>query len=179
MQARINEELMKNGVTLVDPGSTFINYGTKIGRDTVIYPFTVIERNVKIGKRCRVGPFAHLREHVWFDDDVVVGNFLEITRSKISSGSRAKHFCYIADSQIGHKVNIGAGTVTANYDGKKKNATVIKDGAFIGSDTVLVAPIKIGKGAVTGAGSIVLKNRNVPDKAVVVGVPAKILTKKR
>jgi len=179
MQVRINELLMKGGVTLVDPATAFINYGTKVGIDTTIYPFTVIEKNVKIGKRCRIGPFAHLRNNVQFGDDVIVGNFLEISRSKISSGSRAKHFCYISDSKIGRKVNIGAGTVTANYDGKNKNATVIKDGAFIGSDTVLVAPITIGKGAATGAGSIVLKNRNVPDKAVVAGVPAKIINKKR
>ena len=179
MQARINEKIMKSGVTLIDPATAFINYGTKIGIDTTIYPFTVIEKDVKIGKRCRIGPFAHLRNNVQFGDDVIVGNFLEISRSKISSGSRAKHFCYISDSTIGRKVNIGAGTVTANYDGLHKNPTVIKDGAFIGSDTVLVAPIKVGKGAATGAGSIVLKNRNIPDNAVVVGVPAKIIKKKR
>ncbi len=179
MQARINEELMKSGVTIVDPATTFISFGTRIGEDSVIYPFTVIERNVKIGKRCRVGPFCHLRDNVRLDDDVSVGNYSEITRSRISSGSRAKHFSYLADSLIGRKVNIGAGTITANYDGKKKNATVINDGAFIGSDTVLVAPVKIGKRASTGAGSIVLKNRNVPDNAIVAGVPAKILKKKR
>jgi bifunctional UDP-N-acetylglucosamine pyrophosphorylase/glucosamine-1-phosphate N-acetyltransferase len=178
MQARINEELMKSGVSIIDPDSAFISFGTKIGLDTTIYPFTVIERNVKIGKRCRIGPFIRLRENTQLEDDVVLGNFLEVNRSKISSRSRAKHFGYLADSQIGHRVNIGAGTVIANFDGENKNATVIKDGAFIGCDTVLIAPIKIGKNAKTGAGSIVVKNRNVPDNTTVVGVPARILNKK-
>ena len=179
MQVRINEDLMKSGVTLIDPATAFISYGTKVGADTTIYPFTVIERDVKIGNRCRIGPFIHLRENTQLDHDVVVGNFLEVNRSKISSRSRAKHFCYLADSKIGKNVNIGAGTVIANFDGKKKNTTVIKDGAFIGCDTVLIAPVKIGKNAKTGAGSVVIKNRNVPDKATVVGVPARILNKKR
>lgn len=179
MQKRLNEDLMQQGVTLVDPDSSFISYGTEIGEDSTIYPFTVIERNVKIGRRCRIGPFVHLRENTEIQDDVAVGNFLEIVRSKISSHSRAKHFCYIADSRIGCKVNIGAGTVTANFDGKKKSSTIIKNGAFIGSDTILIAPVKIGKGAITGAGSVVLKNKNVPDNTVVVGVPAKALKQKR
>jgi bifunctional UDP-N-acetylglucosamine pyrophosphorylase/glucosamine-1-phosphate N-acetyltransferase len=179
MQQRINEDLMKEGITIVDPSSTFISYGTKIGRDTMIYPFTVIERNVKIGKRCFIGPFVHLREGTHLEDDVKAGNFLEIVRSKISSGTLARHFAYIGDSRIGRQVNIGAGCVTANFDGKKKNITVIKDKAFLGSDTVLVAPVKIGKCAKTGAGAVVVKHRNVPDKAVVVGVPARQLVRKK
>lgn len=179
MQARINEELMQKGVTIVDPGSTFIGYGVKIGSDTTIYPFTVIERNVKIGKRCQIGPFARIRQNTQLADDVILGNFLEVNRSKISSKTRAKHFCYLADSKIGRKVNIGAGTVIANFDGKNKNTTQIKDGAFIGSDTILIAPIKIGKGAKTGAGSVVARNHNVPDGKIVFGVPARIYNKKR
>lgn len=175
MQKRINEDLMQKGVTIVDSDSTFISYGTKIGKDTTIYPFTVIERNVKIGRRCSIGPFAHLRENTTIEDEVVVGNFLEVVRSRISSKTLVKHFCYLGDSQIGKGVNIGAGTVTANFDGRKKNATVIKDKAFIGSDTVLVAPLRIGKQAITGAGAVVLKD--VLDKNMVVGVPARILRK--
>jgi len=177
MRKRINEELMKNGVSIVDPDSTFINYGARIGQDTVIYPFTVIESNVKIGKRCFVGPFVHLREGTQLQDNIVAGNFLEVVRSRISSGSFLKHLSYIGDSRIGRRVNIGAGTVTANFDGKNKNITVIKDKAFIGCDTVLVAPVKIGKGAKTGAGSVVPRNKNVADGQTVVGVPAKILKK--
>ena len=177
MQSRINEAFMLEGITIVDPKSTFISYGTKIGRDTTIYPFTVIERDVRIGRRCSIGPFVHLREGSRLEDDVTLGNFIETVRSKIGRQTLAKHFCYLGDSRIGRLVNIGAGCVTANFDGRKKNTTVIKDKAFIGSDTVLVAPVKIGKGAVTGAGSAVLKN--VRDKATVAGVPARILKTKR
>jgi bifunctional UDP-N-acetylglucosamine pyrophosphorylase/glucosamine-1-phosphate N-acetyltransferase len=173
MQDRINKEWMKKGVTIVDPDSAFIGYGAKIASDVTIYPFTVIESNVKIGKRSQIGPFAHLRAGTIIEENVVVGNFLEITRSKISPQSFIKHFGYIGDSRIGREVNIGAGTVTANFDGQKKHATVIKDKAFIGSDTVLVAPVEIGKAARTGAGSVVLKNKNVPDRGTVAGVPAR------
>ena len=178
MQKRINEELMQQGITIVDTDSTFIGYGAKIGPDTAIYPFTVIESNVKIGKRCFIGPFVHLREGTRLADDIVAGNFLEVVRSKISSGTLLKHFGYIGDSHIGRKVNIGAGTVIANFDGKKKNITVIKDKAFIGCDTVLVAPVEIGRGARTGAGCVVTKNRNVPDGTTVAGVPARPIKNK-
>ncbi|MDD5347708.1 MAG: NTP transferase domain-containing protein [Candidatus Omnitrophica bacterium] len=179
MQQRIQEQLMKDGVTIVDPDSTFISWGTKIGPDTVIYPFTVIEKNVTIGSRCSVGPFCRLRPGTCLADNVAVGNFIEISRSRLSSGARAKHFGFIGDATLGHSVNIGAGTVTANYDGKNKNPTVIRDNAFIGSDTVLVAPIIVGRGARTGAGSVVTRGRNVPDKATVVGVPAKVVQPKK
>jgi len=176
MQERINQKLMQEGVTIIDPASTFINFGTKIGKDTVIYPFTVIERGVKIGKRCSVGPFAHLREAAELKDDVTAGNFIEMVRATIGAKTFVKHFSYIGDSSVGSCVNIGAGTVTANFDGIKKNNTVIKDRVNIGSDTVIVAPVKIGKSAVTGAGSVVIKD--IPDNTVVAGVPAKILRKR-
>ncbi|MCX5669596.1 MAG: NTP transferase domain-containing protein [Candidatus Omnitrophica bacterium] len=176
MQKTINDKLMQDGVTIIDPSSTFINFGTAIGKDTVIYPFTVIERDVKIGKRCFLGPFAHLREGVRLGDDVTAGNFIEMVRSRIGNKTFVKHFSYLGDSSVGANVNIGAGTVTANFDGKNKNYTLIKDNVNIGSDTVIVAPVKIGKFAMTGAGSVV--TRNIPDKAVVVGVPARILRKK-
>lgn len=176
MQARINEKFMQEGVTIIDPLTTFINFGTKIGQDTVIYPFTVIERGVKIGKRCSVGPFAHLREAAKLKDDVTAGNFIEMVRSTIGAKTFVKHFSYIGDSSVGSRVNIGAGTVTANFDGLKKNNTVIKDNVNIGSDTVIVAPVKIGKSAFTGAGSVV--TRNIPDNTIVAGVPARILRKR-
>lgn len=173
MQSRINEKIMLSGVTLVDPATTFINYGSKIGQETVIYPFTVIESDVKIGKRCFVGPFAHLREGASISDDVTLGNFLEVVRATIGKNTFAKHFCYIADAKVGKSVNIGAGAVTANFDGINKHNIVIKDGAFIGSDTIMVAPLHIGRGAKTGAGSVIIKS--VSDKKTAVGVPARIL----
>ena len=177
MQRRINDKFMRDGVTIVDPESTFINFGTKIGLDTVIYPFTVIERDVKIGKRCAIGPFTHLREGTRVSDEATLGNFVETSRTKIGAKVFAKHFSYLGNAFVGSKVNIGAGTVTANFDGRNKHSTVIKDNAMIGSDTVLVAPVKIGKGAFTGAGSVILKD--VPDHQKAVGVPARILKKKR
>ncbi len=177
MQRRINAQLMQKGVSIVDPNTTFISFGVKIGADTTIYPFTVIERDVKIGKHCLVGPFAHLRTGTVLRDEVIVGNFLEIVRSHLGRKTWARHFSYIGDSKIGNQVNIGAGTVTANFDGQNKNITVIKDKAFIGSDTILVAPVKIGKGAKTGAGSVVTRRHNVSDGATVVGVPARALRK--
>ncbi|MFA5199553.1 MAG: NTP transferase domain-containing protein [Candidatus Omnitrophota bacterium] len=177
VKKNINEKFMNNGVTIIDPESTFISFGTKIGADTVIYPFTVIERGVRIGKRCSVGPFAHLRDNVELKDDVTAGNFIEMVRAKIGSKTFVKHFSYIGDSFVGSNVNIGAGTVTANFDGVNKNNTVIKDNVKIGSDTIIVAPARIGKSAVTGAGSVITKN--IPDNAVAVGVPARILKKGR
>lgn len=176
MQKRINEELMEKGVTIVDPDSAFISYGTKVGRDTVIYPFTVIERGVRIGRRCSIGPFIHLKESTALGDDVWAGNFLEVVRSKLASKTLAKHFGYIGDAKLGRMVNIGAGCVTANFDGAKKHTTIIGDSAFIGSDTVLIAPVKVGKGAKTGAGSVVTRKKNVPAGRTVAGVPARLLT---
>ncbi|MGA2775610.1 MAG: NTP transferase domain-containing protein [Candidatus Omnitrophota bacterium] len=178
MQKRINEELMLKGVGIIDTGSTFISYDAKIGPDTVIYPFTVIEKDVKIGARCFVGPFAHLREGTRLKDDCLAGNFLEITRSTIASKTLVKHFGYIGDSRIGRSVNIGAGTVTANFDKGEKSLTVIKDGSSVGSDTVFVAPVTMGRNAVTGAGSVVLKNSKIPTGSVIAGVPAKQLKNK-
>ncbi len=178
MQGLINDEFMKQGVSIVDSGSTFISYGARIGQDTTIYPFTVIERDVKIGRNCLIGPFAHLKEGTVLGDEVVVGNFVEIVRSQISKKTWAKHFGYIGDSRIGARVNMGAGCVTANFDGRNKYTTVIGDDAFIGSDTVLVAPVKVGKRARTGAGSVVTKNSNIAQGTTVVGVPARLLIKK-
>ena len=178
MNKRILDNLMENGVSIADPETTFIDWGVKIGRESIIYPFTVIEKGAKIGKFCSLGPFCHVREGVAIGDKAIIGNFVEIVRSQFGGNSIAKHFCYLGDSRIGKQVNIGAGVVTANFDGAHKNFTQIKDKAFIGSDTVIVAPAKIGKGAITGAGSVLLKHSRVPDKTIVVGVPAKPLNKK-
>jgi len=178
LNKRTIKRLMGNSVTVMDPATIFISPDAKIGKDTVIHPFVVIEKNVKIGRRCSVGPFCRLRAGTVLEDDVEVGNFVEVVRSKVRSGSRAKHLTYLGDSLVGRGVNIGCGTITANFDGKKKNKTMIGDKVRIGSGTIFVAPVKVGKGAVTGAGTVILRNKNVPARAVAVGVPARILNKR-
>jgi bifunctional UDP-N-acetylglucosamine pyrophosphorylase/glucosamine-1-phosphate N-acetyltransferase len=141
-----------------------------IGQDAVILPFSVIEHDVVVGAHCEVGPFAHLRPGTVLDEHAEIGNFVEVKKSRVGPHSKAKHLTYLGDATLGAHVNIGAGTITANYDGTNKHATAIADGASTGSNTVLVAPVKLGKGSKTGAGAVVL--HDVPAGAVVVGVPA-------
>ena len=145
----------------------------------MILPHTVIEENSVIGKGCVIGPFARIRGASRIGDKSVVGNFVEIVRSQIGHHTTIKHLSYLGDAGVGSFVNIGAGTITANYDGKDKHKTVIKDRAQIGSGTVLVAPVTVGRGAKTGAGAVVTRGQHVPDRAVVVGVPARKLKMKR
>ena len=173
------KKFLTEGVTVVDPSNTHISGDCAIGRDTVIKPFTLIEGGVKIGSNCVIGPFARIRPGTKLSDGVEIGNFVELTRSDVGRNTKIKHHSYIGDAVIGKNANIGAGTITANYDGKGKYRTVIKDGAFIGSGTIFVAPVTIGRNAVTGAGSVVTKKTTVSDNSVVVGVPARILKKKR
>ena len=123
-----------------------------------------------------VGPFCHLRAGAHIESGVELGNFVEVKASRIGRGTKSHHFSYIGDADVGENVNIGAGTVTCNYDGQDKHRTVIEDGAFIGSDTMLVAPVRVGRGAATGAGSVVTKD--VADGEKVAGVPAKPLKKR-
>lgn len=196
-RSRVLLELMRSGVTVVDPQSTFIDRGVRIGRDTVIYPFTIIEGKTTIGEdcvigpdtrlvdsevgsgvtiknsivlesyiqdRCSIGPFSYLRPETRLGQDVKVGDFVEIKKSDIGNGSKVPHLSYVGDATLGSKVNIGAGTITCNYDGQKKWPTHIGDRAFIGSNTNLVAPVKVGAGATTGAGSTITKD--VPDGAL-------------
>lgn len=176
---RILERVIDMGVTVVDPKTTYIDEKVEIGKDTVIYPFTIIEKDVVIGEDCSIGPFCRIRSGCKIDKGVCLGNFLEISRSEVGKHTRIKHQGYVGDTKVGENVNIGAGTIVANYDGKNKNKTIIEAGAFIGTGTILVAPVKIGKQAITGAGTVVTKNKDVPDKATVVGIPAKILKKKK
>ncbi|MFC1631642.1 bifunctional N-acetylglucosamine-1-phosphate uridyltransferase/glucosamine-1-phosphate acetyltransferase [Candidatus Omnitrophota bacterium] len=178
INSRKIDGLSAQGVTILDPETTFLHGDVQIGQDTIIYPHTVIEGRVRIGKSCRIGPFARLRDATVLGQGVQIGNFVEIARSKIGQQSKIKHHSYIGDALVGKKVNIGAGAITANYDGKNKNQTVIADGAFVGVGAILIAPVKIGKGAVVGAGSVVTKNKNVPAGATVVGAPARILKKR-
>lgn len=179
MRKRIQDKIVDGGVTILDPDNTYIEDGVDIGKDTVIYPYTFIENNVKIGSNCTIGPFARLRPGTVVGDKVGIGNFVEIVRSSIGQDTKIRHQCYIGDSVIGRNVNIGAGTIVANYDGKEKHKTIVEDNAFIGTGTILIAPVKVGKGAVTGAGSVVTRNKNVPAGKTVIGIPARLLNKNK
>jgi bifunctional UDP-N-acetylglucosamine pyrophosphorylase/glucosamine-1-phosphate N-acetyltransferase len=208
MRKRINQEHMLNGVSMMDPASTYIEVGVKIGRDTTILPNTYIHgkteigegnvigpntiiRDAKIGNGCKVlasvlegavlednvdmGPFARLRKGAHLKSHVHMGNFGEVKDSTLREGVKMGHFSYIGNADIGANTNIGAGTITCNYDGEKKHPTTIGEDVFIGSDTMLVAPLTLGDGARTGAGAVVTKN--VPEDTLVVGMPARAIRK--
>lgn len=168
---------MESGVDIVDPRNTYIDVQVKIGANTRILPFCVLSGPIDIGEYCVIGPFTHLRAGTKLHEGVEIGNFTEVKQSEIGKKSKAKHLSYLGDARIGERVNIGAGTITANYDGHKKWVTRIDDHAFIGSGTTLIAPVSVGKEALTGANSVV--RQDVPDQTIVVGVPAKILRKKK
>jgi bifunctional UDP-N-acetylglucosamine pyrophosphorylase/glucosamine-1-phosphate N-acetyltransferase len=178
-------ELARDVVILAN---THLEGGTRVGTGTRIGPNSIV-RDAVIGERCclissfvdraslgddvSVGPFARLRKGARLANGVYIGNFGEVKNSTLAAGVKAGHFCYLGDAEIGPEVNIGAGTITCNFDGKTKHKTVIEEGAFIGSDTMLVAPVHIGKGAHTGAGAVV--NRDVPAYSMAVGVPARVI----
>ncbi len=155
MQSRIQKRLMENGVTIVDPPNTWIDARAKIGQDTVIEPFTCVYGQVEIGKNCRVGPFAYLREGAGLGDDVVLGVFTEVKNSTLAEGVRARHHSYIGDAAVGKNVNIGAGSITANYDGQQIHHTKIGDNCYIGSGAVLIAPLQLGDGAHIEPGTVI------------------------
>lgn len=154
------DELMINGVTIVDTESTWISEDTVIGSDTIIFPNTYIEGNNIIGKNCKIGPFAHLRGGVEISDNVKIGNFVEVKKTKINSNTNAGHLSYLGDSEIGSDVNIGAGTITANFNPitKVKSKTILKNNVKIGSNSVLVAPVTIEENTNVGAGSVICKD---------------------
>jgi len=180
-QESLRNKVMKLGVTLKAPETVFLSKDTKFGKNVVINPYVVIGKKTKIGNNVEilsfthienatlesnvnVGPFSRLRPGSFLSKGSRVGNFVEVKKSKVGKNSKINHLSYIGDSFIGKNVNIGAGTITCNYDGKKKNVTKILDGAFIGSNTSLIAPIKIGKKSIIGAGSSITKN--VKDKSL-------------
>ncbi len=155
MQRRIQQQLMENGVTIVDPDNTWIDARARIGQDTVIEPFVYIHGEVKIGRACRIGPFAFLRHGTVIGDDVVLGVFTEVKNASLAEGVRARHHSYIGDAAIGRNVNVGAGSITANFDGEKVNQTTVGDECYIGSGAVLIAPLILKAGAHVGAGTVV------------------------
>lgn len=205
LRRRINEQWMRDGVTILDPSTTYIDADVVIGQDTIVYPNTYLQGSSRIGPDCRigpstlihassvgarcgirlsvldqvvledqvdVGPFSHLRSGTFLSHDVHVGSYAEVKNSRLGSGSRMGHFSYVGDADIGAAVNIGAGAVTCNYDGARKHITVIEDGAFIGSDAMLIAPVRIGRGARIGAGSVV--THDVASDCVAFGIPARV-----
>jgi len=208
LRRRLNRMHMMNGVSIVDPASTYIDIDVEIGMDTVILPNTHVLAGTKIGTDCvigpnallsnarlgnrveirqsvirdsqvdddaDVGPFSHLRNNTHLCANAHVGNFAEMKNSVFGQDSKMGHFSYLGDATVGDGVNIGAGAITCNYDGVNKNPTILEDGVFVGSDTMLVAPVTVGKNARTGAGSVVTKN--VPAGALAVGVPARVIRK--
>lgn len=179
MQSRIQNHWMSEGVSIVDPRNTYIDGRAVIGRDTVIFPFTSILGDVRIGEYCRIGPFTHVREGTVLDNGVELGAFVEVSRSHLAQGARARHLAYLGDAQVGPNVNIGATAVTANFNGLTKGKTTIGANAMIGSGAILVAPVEVGEGAVVGANAVVTSGADVPRDTVVVGVPARPLKPNR
>ncbi len=210
MNARLCAAAMRDGVTIVDPATTYLEPELEIGRDTVIYPNTSIARLSQTGAHCvigpnarlsnarlgdrvtvresvvvdstlgdgvHVGPYAHLRAEARLADGVRIGNFVEVKNSELGEGAKANHLAYVGDATIGSGTNVGAGTITCNFDGQRKNRTTIGKNVSIGSNTSLVAPVEVGDGALTGAGSVVV--RDVAPGERVAGNPARPLPKKK
>ncbi|HYM04511.1 MAG TPA: bifunctional UDP-N-acetylglucosamine diphosphorylase/glucosamine-1-phosphate N-acetyltransferase GlmU [Stellaceae bacterium] len=194
MQRRLRAAAMAEGVTLIDPDSVFFSADTRIGRDSVVGPFVVFGPGVTIGEgveipafchmtgatvgdRASVGPFARLRPGAELAENVHIGNFVEVKNSRLAAGVKANHLTYLGDSTVGAGVNIGAGTITCNYDGFEKFRTEIGEGAFIGTNTSLVAPVTIGAGAIIAAGSVV--TADVPADAMAIGRGAQVVKAKR
>ena len=206
LRLRVCQRWMDEGVTIVDPGTTYIDATVSIGRDATILPFTFLEgetsiadhaeigpqvrivdssigagatvsfaviRESTVGPDASVGPFASLRPGTRLEKGARAGTFVETKNTTIGADSKANHLAYLGDAEIGRGVNVGAGTITCNWDGQEKHKTIVEDDAYIGSDTMLVAPAHIGKRAATGAGSVV--RGDVPDDALAVGIPARIL----
>ena len=174
-QEKLRNKAMKIGVTIKSPETVFLSEDTKFGKNVVINPYVVIGKKTRIGNNVEifpfthiekatleanvnVGPFSRIRPGTILSQGSRVGNFVEVKKSKIGKNSKINHLSYVGDTNVGKNVNIGAGTITCNYDGKRKNKTKIMDGAFIGSNTSLIAPIKIGKKAIIGAGSSLTNN---------------------
>ena len=174
LQKKIRNKFVKQGVKMIAPETVFFSKNTKIGKNVTIEPYVVIADKVSIGNNVKIlsfshlegvkiennisiGPYARLRPGTILKSGTKVGNFVEVKKSVIGNNSKLNHLSYIGDSKIGKRVNIGAGTITCNYDGIKKSKTIINDDAFIGSNSSLVAPIKLEKKSVIGAGSVITK----------------------
>ena len=175
LQETLRKKAINSGVNLLAPETIFLSKDTKFGKNVTINPYVVIGKKVKIGNnvnilsfshiegakignKVTIGPYARIRSGTHLMQGVKIGNFVETKKSKIKSNSKVSHLSYIGDSQIGKNTNIGAGTITCNYDGIKKNKTIISDNVFVGSNTSLIAPVKINKKSIIGAGSVITKD---------------------
>ncbi len=191
LQKRLRNKFLKSGVKMIGPDTIFFSKDTKIGKNVTIEPFVVFGLKVKIGnnvniksfshlENCKIenkvdiGPYARIRPGTILKEGSKIGNFVEIKKSTLGKNSKANHLSYIGDSVIGKLVNIGAGTITCNYDGVKKSRTNIKDKVFIGSNSSLVAPITINEGSLVGAGSVITKNVRKNSLALTRGVQTEI-----
>ena len=181
VQNKLRNKFLNSGVKMTGPETIFFSNDTKIGKNVTIEPYVVIGKNVKIGNnviiksfshlescqiesKVEIGPYARIRPNTILKEGSKIGNFVEVKKSTVGKKSKVNHLSYIGDSEIGKMVNVGAGTITCNYDGTKKNKTKIKDGVFIGSNSALIAPITINKKSIIGAGSVI--TRNVKEKSL-------------
>ena len=196
LQNRLRNKFLKIGVKMIGPETIYFSKDTKIGKNVTIEPYVVFGSKVKIGNNvtiksfshlesCKIenkvdiGPYARIRPGTILKEGSKVGNFVEIKKSKIGKNSKVSHLSYIGDSDIGSSVNIGAGTITCNYDGVKKNKTKIKDNVFIGSNSSLVAPLTIENNSVVGAGSVITKNVKQKSLALTRSIQTEIKNYKR
>ena len=192
IQNKLRNKFLKSGVQMTGPETIFFSNDTKIGKNVIIEPYVVIGKKVKIGNNviiksfshlesCRIenkveiGPYARIRPNTILKEGSKIGNFVEVKKSTVGKKSKVNHLSYIGDSQIGKSVNIGAGTITCNYDGVKKSKTKIKDNVFIGSNSSLVAPVTINKKSIVGAGSVITKS--VKEKSLALTRPKQIEVK--
>ena len=174
-QKKLRDKFLKSGVKMLGPETVFFSVDTQIGKNVIIEPYVVFGKKVKVGNnviiksfshlesckienKVEVGPFARIRPQTILKEGSKVGNFVEIKKSILGKKSKVNHLSYIGDSYIGKTVNIGAGTITCNYDGIKKSKTIIKDNVFVGSNSSLVAPVSLAENSVVGAGSVITKN---------------------
>lgn len=164
MQNRIQRALMQGGVTIVDPPNTWIDVRAEIGQDAIIYPFTYIHGRVRIGRNCSVGPFAYLRDGTVLAEDVVVGVFTELKNSTLGKGTRARHLTYIGDAEIGERVNVGAGSLFANFDGEQIHQAKVGNDTYIGNGSILVSPVTISEGKQVAHGAVVRSDEEAQTK---------------
>ena len=192
IQNKLRNKFLKSGVQMTGPETIFFSNDTKIGKNVIIEPYVVIGKKVKIGSNviiksfshlesCRIenkveiGPYARIRPNTILKEGSKIGNFVEVKKSTVGKKSKVNHLSYIGDSQIGKSVNIGAGTITCNYDGIKKSKTKIKDNVFIGSNSSLIAPVTINKKSIVGAGSVITKS--VKEKSLALTRPKQMEVK--